>query len=207
MEPKKEELEQLKATGLEYVAKGWRSSVYKAQMGKKVAALKVCEAGTAVKEAEMLREANKVGVGPELYGSAEHIVAMEFIDGVRYADWVETAEPVDVKKVVLKILEQCRALDKAGIVHGQLSTAEKHIIVRGNIPYIIDFEKGSAEGNARNFTAVLNFILLNPNGYAAKTTVEKLNIDANEVKRYAREYSEHGEEAYAKTRRWIQTGI
>ena len=69
MEPSKEELKELGAKDVEYLAKGWRSHVYKARIKNKEAALKVTSEGTASKEAKLLKEANKVGVGPKFYGA------------------------------------------------------------------------------------------------------------------------------------------
>lgn len=204
MEPDSGELKKLGATGLEYVAKGWRSHVYRTVINGRDAALKVAEPATVEKEVAILMEANKAGVGAELIGVTKHIVAMEYIKGERYTDWVGGAAPEDVKNVVLELLRQVRELDKAGIEHGQLSMAEKHIIVKEEGPYIIDFEKGSLEKKPRNLTAILNFLLLNPNGYAARTTREKLNIGADKVRRYARDYAESGDDAYAGIKRAVK---
>ena|GEM_PF-5853390 len=177
--------------------KGWRGFVFKARINNKTAALKVTE--KAEKEASLLQLANSVGVGPEFIAKTGHIVAMQFLDGPLYPEWLETAERGEVKKVVINVLEQAYELDKLGLSHGQLSNAYRHIIVCEK-PYIIDFEKGSSDSTCRNFLAILNYLLLNPHSAIAAKTRAKLNIGATEITAYARKYTIQKEEAFQEVR-------
>jgi putative serine/threonine protein kinase len=175
--------------------KGWRGHVFKVKVEEKIAAIKVTE--KAENEAKLLQLANSVGVGPKFIAKTEHIVAMQFLDGPFYADWVQTAEKEDIKQVVLDVLEQCHALDKINLDHGQLSNADRHIIICEK-PYVIDFEKGSDQRTCRNLSAVLNFLMLNPYGAIATKTRAKLNIDATEISGYARKTAIQKEEAFQR---------
>jgi len=187
-----------------FVAKGWRGFVFKVRLGNKIAALKIGSPDRLLKEANVLKAANKLGVGPKMYGFTNHCVAMQFVYGEAYPDFIEKAGKKQTKQVVLKILKQAEKLDKAGIDHGELSRADKHIIVRrfgeGVKSYFIDFEKGSTVRKPHNFGSVLNYLLLNPHSFAARRTREKLNIRLKEVKGYARQGSWRKERSW--TRSW-----
>jgi len=203
--PIEEELKKLGVSKIiSFVAKGWRGHVFKARIGNKIAALKIGSPERLLKEANVLKAANKVGVGPKLYGSTHHCVAMQFVYGKRYPDFIEIASKKQARQAVLKILKQAEKLDKAGIDHGELSRADKHIIVRNFgksvKPYFIDFEKGSTVRKTHNFGSVLNYLLLNPHSFAARATREKLNIRLKELERYARQGSWREERSW--TRSW-----
>jgi putative serine/threonine protein kinase len=206
--PIEQELKKLKITKIiSFVAKGWRGQVFKIKLGTKIAALKISTQERILKENSVLKKANEKKVGPKIYGVTKHCVAMQFIYGKNYPDFIESATKAQARAVVLKVLKQAENLDKAGVDHGELSRADKHIIVRTigkNVkPYFIDFEKGSFVRKSHNFGAVLNYLLLNPHSFAAKSTREKLNIRLTELKRYARQSS------WRKKRSWTRswTGV
>lgn len=189
-----------------FVAKGWRGFVFKAKIGNKTVALKIGSPDRLLKEANVLKNANKLCVGPKMHGFTNHCVAMQFVYGEKYLDFIEKAVKKQAKQAVLKILRQAEKLDKAGVDHGELSRADKHIIVRrfgeGVKTYFIDFEKGSTVRKPHNFGSVLNYLLLNPHSFAARRTREKLNIQLKEVKGYARQSSWRKERSW--TRSWAR---
>jgi putative serine/threonine protein kinase len=43
-------------------------------------------------EAEMLKKANSVGVGPKLLGVSKNFLLMQFIDGKLLPEWLETCK-------------------------------------------------------------------------------------------------------------------
>jgi len=193
----KSELKALGITGEEFIAKGWRSQVFKAHLGEQTVALKVASPETVQKESEFLKLANTASVGPKFIKNSEHIVVMQFIDGTPYSNWIQTALPGDIKTIILAAMDQARALDKLPLNHDQLSNAEKHVMVCGKTPYIIDFEKGSTISEARNVTALLNFFLLNPYSFYARVGRETFKTNLDELLSYATKYAEEKtEEAF-----------
>lgn len=128
-------------------------------------------------EAEMLRKANSIGVGPHLLNATENFLLMEFIKGPLLPQWIETLEgkktKVRVRKVLQAILEQCWRLDETGLDHGELSRAPKHVIidVNGN-PYLIDFETASLHRRVSNVTSICHFLFIR--SQVAKTITKKL---------------------------------
>ena len=117
-------------------------------------------------EAEMLRIANSVDVGPQLIDFTQNFLLMEFIDGRRLPLWLdyikgEENATIRTKRVLREILEQCRRLDEIGLDHGELSRASKHIIIDDDDkPWILDFESASTTRRKTNVTSICQFLFL-----------------------------------------------
>jgi putative serine/threonine protein kinase len=114
-------------------------------------------------EAEMLGKANSVKVGPQLLGVSENFLLMEFIEGTHFPRWLESVVGSDVQSrvrlVLREVLEQCYRLDEAGLDHGELSNAPKHIIVDANgFPHLVDFETASIERKVSNVTSICQYL-------------------------------------------------
>ena len=127
------------------------------------------------REAEMLRKANAVDVGPCLLDTTENFLLMEFINGTLLPQWIETLEDQEsrVRKVLRVVLEQCWRLDETGLDHGQISRAPKHIIIDENDnPYLIDFETASLNRRVSNVTSICQFLFIR--SQIAKTIIKKL---------------------------------
>ena len=126
------------------------------------------------REAEMLKKANSVRVGPRLLGASKNFLLMQFIDGDLLPKWLEKRKGKrQVRKVLHEILEQCWRLDKAGLDHGQLSHAPKHIIIDQNDePSIVDFETASVNRKPSNITSICQFLFIG--GVVAEKVSEKL---------------------------------
>lgn len=116
-------------------------------------------------EAEMLKKANTVKVGPRLLGVTENFLLMEFIKGPLLFRWVSMlkgrgAKP-KIRKVLRDILEQCWRLDKTGLDHGELSKAPKHIIIdEEDKPHIVDFETASVSRRVTNVTSMCQYLFM-----------------------------------------------
>ncbi|MEM3693716.1 MAG: serine/threonine protein kinase [Candidatus Bathyarchaeia archaeon] len=116
-------------------------------------------------EADCLKRANEVGVGPRLYGATKDFILMEYVEGKIFPEWLSTLKGRGKKEKLLKVLfmalEDCFKLDNAGIYHGELSSASKHIIVTyQGIPKILDFESASLSRRASNVTALAQYFLI-----------------------------------------------
>jgi putative serine/threonine protein kinase len=63
--------------------------------------------------------------------------------------------------VLKNILEQCYNLDDSGLDHGELSNAQKHIIIdESNMPNLIDFETSSTNRKVSNVSSVCQYLFL-----------------------------------------------
>jgi len=116
-------------------------------------------------EGEMLRRANAIDVGPKLLDISENFLLMELVEGTHFPEWIESLERKEnqsrVRLVLKDVLEQCYRLDEAGLDHGELSNAPKHIIVDADdVPHLIDFETASINRRVSNVTSVCQYLLL-----------------------------------------------
>jgi len=126
-------------------------------------------------EAKMLQRANAVGVGSRFVAVSDNFLLSQLVDGDLLGDWLEKNKTSEsVRRVLVDILEQCWRLDEAGLDHGELSKAPKHLLVdKSDKPFIVDFETASTQRNASNVTSVCQF-LFQGNSATAKVIAETL---------------------------------
>jgi putative serine/threonine protein kinase len=152
-------------------------------------------------EAEMLSKANSVDVGPRLIAASKNFILMQLIDGGIFPNWLETSpDPSAIKRVLRDALEQCFRLDEAGLDHGELNKAPKHLLIDlAEKPFILDFETASIERRTANVTSMSQYLFAG-NSLVSKVLVEifaELNrtnlLDAlkNYKKNKTRENFEH----------------
>ncbi|HVP27155.1 MAG TPA: RIO1 family regulatory kinase/ATPase [Candidatus Bathyarchaeia archaeon] len=113
-------------------------------------------------EAELLKKANSVSVGPKLLGVSKNFLLMQYIDGDLLPAWLEKRRgKTQTKKVFREVLEQCYRLDKIGLDHGELSHAPKHVIIsKEGEPFIVDFETASIDRRPSNVTSICQFLFI-----------------------------------------------
>jgi putative serine/threonine protein kinase len=111
-------------------------------------------------EADMLQRANLVGVGPKYIGVSKNFLLSQLVDGDLLVEWLQThKDKALVRRVLGDILEQCWRLDEAGLDHGELSKAPRHLLVdKVDVPYIVDFETASVTRRVANVTAVCQYL-------------------------------------------------
>ncbi len=172
-----EELERLRVNSLGFVGektmlnvqvlgKGCVGIVVIAYVDHQKVALKIrrvdADRNSMQHEAKLLKKANSICVGPRLKKVSRNFLLMEFVEGNLLLPWLKrTKEKVRIRRVLRAILEQCFALDCAGLDHGELSRASKHVIVDlADKPFLVDFESASLDRKPANVTSVCQFLLL-----------------------------------------------
>jgi putative serine/threonine protein kinase len=132
-------------------------------------------------EAQMLAKANTVQVGPRLIGVSKNFLLMQLIDGAVIPEWLNVhKEQAYVRGVLNDVLEQCWRLDTAGLDHGELSRAPKHIIVdKQHKPWIVDFETASDNRKPANITSVCQYLFIG-GGAVAGAVAEALGERSRE---------------------------
>jgi len=136
------------------------------------------------REAEMLRKANSIGAGPRLLSASDNFLLMQFIDGSMLPKWVEKLRgrgaKARIRRVLRDILEQCWRLDEAGLDHGELSRAPKHIIVGSeDKPILVDFETASLSRRASNVTSICQYLFI---GSQVAKAIQKRHFRVNREK-------------------------
>ena len=144
------------------------------------------------REAKLLKKANSLSLGPEVRKVSRNFLLMQFIEGSFLLPWLErTRGKCRLRNVLRSILEQCFVLDLAGLDHGELSCATKHIIVDAeDRPFLLDFESASDERKAANVTSVCQFLLLH--GETATRIRRRLGeVDETALLSSLRKYKHH----------------
>lgn len=115
----------------ERVAKGYRLPVLDEEIRKRRTKL----------ETRLLEKARRAGVsvpGAEMEG--KHVIRMDYIDGDRVKDVLNSMKSAERKKTAEKIGAAIAILHSADIVHGDLTTS--NMILKGGELYLIDFGLG-----------------------------------------------------------------
>jgi putative serine/threonine protein kinase len=149
-----------------------------------------------IHEAELLRSANSLGVGPECLGGTADVLAMEFVEGLSLPLWLASLKGrgrrARVRSVVKPLLEQCVRMDAYGLDHGELSRAHKNVIVSNNDgATILDFESASLMRRPNNFTSLTQYLFLG--GSIAKKMIRVLGpVDKGRLLKCLRDYKSGG---------------
>lgn len=153
-------------TSIKFVGKGHRGIVVKVSYRSRPAAVKILRTDAPTtsieREAEMLRIANSLSVGPEEHGWTEHALLMEYVEGEGIDVWLESLaedEEQILKRVLRELLEQAARLDEAHLDHGELSNPRRHVLVRRGIsPVIVDFSGASIIRRPKNVTSLFSYM-------------------------------------------------
>jgi putative serine/threonine protein kinase len=143
------------------------------------------------REAKMLRKANPVDVGPRLLGVSKDFLVMQFVKGQLLPEWLEKkAGNARIKRAIRDVMEQCWRLDVAGLDHGELSHAPKHVIVTAeDNAFILDFESASVNRRLSNVTSICQFLFI---GEFSRKVAERLGYrDKETVIDALRRYKKH----------------
>ena len=150
------------------MGKGHTGLVIAARMGEEIVALKIrrvdADRDSLETEADCLRLANSVSVGPKFLIASRDLLAMELVEGDYLVNWVDTLDERSatlLQGVFIDLLEKTRRLDETGLDHGELSKAHRHIIVTENGPRIIDFESASSKRRCSNVTSLGQYLFFN----------------------------------------------
>lgn len=149
----------------QYLASGKRSRVYR--VGDD--AIKKAAPRRVVQEALMLRRANKLGLGPTYKGHGKDWVRMSYVPGPRIEEFIQEAAPQEVEQVLTDVQRQATVLDEAGIDKQEMTNPYKHVIVAGDGPVLIDWERARASKRPQNTTQLREYVRKLRRRYPEKT--------------------------------------
>ena len=156
-----------------YFAKGKRGKVYTGFIGKKKVAIKYSFRAEA--EGKWLGLLNKYKIGPKLIKIEKDCIIYEFAEGKRIGECLN-------KKVIKKVLEQCRILDKLKIDRKEMVNPYKHVLVNKNKAVMIDFERCRKVKTPKNVTQFGEYLM------------RKGLIDRKEITKLLKEYKKEQSE-------------
>ena len=151
------------------IGKGCVGIVVKALMQGRSVALKIrrvdADRRNMDHEADMLRLANSVDIGPKLLAQSENFLVMELINGLPLNRWTTHLPKRGckrrVRRVISGLLEDCYRLDRISLDHGELSEAPKNELVdETDRPRIVDFESASDRRRCSNVTSIAQYLLI-----------------------------------------------
>jgi putative serine/threonine protein kinase len=181
---------------LPVLGKGWVGIVVMAYKKDERVAMKIrrvdADRAKMQHEAEMLKKANTVNIGPNLLDISDNFLIMEFIEGTLLPEWINTLREKGTKsrvqQVLRAVLEQSWSLDELSLDHGELSRAPKHIIIDANEkPWIVDFETASVNRKVSNVTSICQYLFIG--SQIAKTIRKRLGkIDRTRLIQALRNY-------------------
>ena len=186
---------------LAVLGKGYVGVVVLAKRGTKKVALKIRRTDSQRKEMKsestLLKKVNSVNVGPKFIATSKNFLVMEYVEGEKISDWVNSLKGDGtvkrLKSAIRNILEDCYRMDQIGFDHGEISNISKHVIVGKEKATMIDFESSSTKRRPSNVTSVTQAIFIG-SGIAKKVqriyknpSKEKI-IDS--LKQYKHEKSE-----------------
>ena len=133
--------------------------------------------------------ANDAGVGPRIIRYSKNFLLMKFVEGVTILEWArrsEVEDKQDSSAIATSVLEQCFALDRAGLDHGELSHVDRHVIVDGGQATIIDFESASVQRRPSNVSSAGQSLLVS--GAVASALSKVLQVDREQAIRALKKY-------------------
>jgi len=189
--------------GLRVLAKGTTSVVVKGEAFGAEVAVKArrldANRFSLLAEAERLRLANRVGVGPRLLAASRNFLVWKYVEGLPLEEWALKAELSELRVAARKLIEQALALDSIGLVHMELSRLGDHVLVTPNLDVVIfDFETASTVSSKSNVTQVLQGLLVRETEVAERFR-RALGVSKEEALEAARAYkAERRREALGK---------
>lgn len=152
--------------------------VYRIRMNNKEFAVKLAKIGFEAKsknEADWLITLNKYNIGPKFLLFADNYLVYEFVNGRLILDYIKNNTRRKVIAIIKDVLEQCRILDKLYVNKYELHHPIKHIFVKGNKAFMIDFERCKSTEKPKNVTQFCQFLM----SKKVKTILNKKRILIN----------------------------
>ena len=121
-----------------------------------------CQQTNLNEEARILRQANLLRIGPQLYCQRDDLLVMERLSGQPLGRWLQnlSAEYApELSSMLRRLLWQGFYLDEAGIDHGALRCAAEHVFIADERLTIIDFSHSSTNRHPNNVTSLVSGLL------------------------------------------------
>ncbi len=174
-----------------YLAKGHRGLLLAGICRNKRIAVKIknpqsAAVGRIENEAGWLKRLNRHGIGPKLLFFYDDFFACEYIDGDFIYDYFRKSGKAGIKKALKNIFRQMFILDKLKIDKEEMHHPLKHIIMRKNKPYLIDFERAHYAQSPKNVTQFCQFLM--SGGLAPILKSKKIRISRQKIISLAKIY-------------------
>ena len=110
-------------------------------------------------EAKFLHILNKHNIGPKLITSSPDCLLMEYVEGARIQQYLQTCNKQQAVHILQQILHQLHTMDVLGINKYEMTNPYKHIIITHHLePIMIDFERCKYTKKPKNVTQFLQYL-------------------------------------------------
>lgn len=166
------------------IDKGWHSEIFLTEKGTVIKKFKKGLEKNFEKEIYFLDKLKDFDFVPKVisYDKENLEIEMEYIDGIKFKDFIKIYDKESIKKVIIKILDICFLLDKMKIQKEEMRRPLKHIIIKDNRVVLIDWERAKEKNKPSNLTQFVQFLIEN------KMLKEKGLYISEEIKNLLKEY-------------------
>ncbi len=119
------------------------------------------------------------------FNPEELSIEMEFINGIFIRNFIKQSDSEELRRILQRCLDICYRLDRMRIQKEEMNHPGKHILIRDDKVYFIDFERAFDSPNPSNVTQFITYL-------CSKQILEKAEINKPPVellKEYKRDYS------------------
>lgn len=158
------ELEKKRIKKIAYFAKGHRGIVFKGVLAGKEVIIK-CKNPKSMAENKIQNEAkwikilNKHKIGPKLLLWSRNFIVYKYVNGDFVYDFIKKSNKSKIKKIIKDVFKQMLVLDKLKICKEEMHHPYKHVIVSGDKPVLIDFERAHNSKKPKNATQFCQFLI------------------------------------------------
>jgi HemK-related putative methylase len=189
-------LHKKRINSIRYFTKGHRGMLFTGKYKNKKVTIKAKlpeskAEGRIANEAKWLKRLNKSGIGPKIVMSNRDYFAYWFVEGDFIADFIGKSTKKAVKMVFEAVLKQCHKLDRIKVDKEEMHRPYKHILVKGNKPVLIDFERCHKSKKPKNVTQFLQFI--SSSYLEMSLRLKRIYINRKILIRIAKEYKKSGD--------------
>lgn len=110
-------------------------------------------------EIRFLKILNKYKIGPKLLSSGKDYLCYEFVRGKTLKDYLK--ENRLTESLEKEILRQCKIMDKLRINKEEMHKPLKNIIIKNNMPILVDFERCHFTQRPKNINQFREFLRRN----------------------------------------------
>lgn len=145
-------------------------------------------------EAKFLKLLNKHGIGPRYIGHTKNSLKMAYIKGDRIIDYIKKSSKEQILTILDRILEQLYSMDKIYLNKQEMTNPYKHIIIRNDLPVMIDFERCAYTKKPKNITQFIQFLIKLTSVFKEKGIV----VDKDRLLGIAKNYKKKNDIKYLK---------
>ena len=176
----------MKMGKISFLGKGTNSLVIKAILKRHIVAIKILRLDASrnnlLNEVKLLLRLKNTRIVPRIVVFSDWFIIEEFIKGVLIGDFLQkdiySYDKRMCDQLVADILFKSYTLDKLNIDHGELSRADRHIIITDSLKsIIIDFESASESRKPRNITAICHYLFIKSQASEYLRLLYNINLD------------------------------